>query len=137
MNKPVTKGRLQLSVLPQEWHGGRPIDCEDGPRPCKHSDCRYHLSDGRGDGPRMSDGGRMINPDARPGRRAAQTAQITETCAIDVAEEGPRTLAMIGGLLGLSRTLVGQIEKRAMKKYQRAMKAEGEACGGKSWRWRG
>lgn len=142
----MTKGRLHLTVLSQQWDGGRPFDCETAPRPCRQTDCRYHLLDGRGEGPRMSDGGRMINPDNRPGRKPkapvvpVTVESMTQTCSIDVAEDGSKTRVQIGALMGLSRERVLVIERVAMRKFRAArlelldaLKESGSAA----WRWRG
>lgn len=61
-------------------------ECEDGERPCPHVRCRYHLE------------------------------HATETCALDVADEGPKTFAAIGELMGLTRVRVFQIATAAIAK---------------------
>lgn len=87
----------------------------------------------------MSDGGRMIDPDDRPGR-APKFTPITvtletmqQTCAIDVAEDGSKTHKQIGDLMGLSREMVRQIERRAMRKLE-ALGSNDETP--PLWRWR-
>jgi hypothetical protein len=123
---------LRLNVLPQVWLGEngpkvRPFDCEpDGERCCLRIDCKFHLLDGRGAGRVVSDGGRRIDPDSRPGRKSKDrvigvTLQtLEEFCAIDVAETGPKDRGTIGRLLGISREMVRILERRAIRKIQAA-----------------
>lgn len=58
--------------------------CIDGPRPCPRTLCRYHLVDD-------------VSRKAPPGFR------LTQTCALDVALDGPHTLRVIGEYLGMTR----------------------------------
>jgi hypothetical protein len=92
MNKPVTKGRLQLSVLPQVWHAVRPADCASGSEPCPMPDeCRYHLS----------------NP-----------AHPEVSCAIDLADDGALSLVELGRVLGVTNEMVCKIQRRALRKLK-------------------
>lgn len=61
-------------------------ECVDGPRPCPHTTCRYHVASGR--------------PDA--------------SCALDLADRGERTLEEVGELLGMTREGARLIEKKAL-----------------------
>lgn len=140
--RQAENGRLHLTVLPQEWERVRPFECEaeEGwPRPCLVTECRYHLLDGRGAGRRMSEGGRSIDPDARPGRKpkapldSVTIETMPQTCAIDVAEDGPKNRREIGMLMGLNRETVRQIERRAMHKLMLLSGSEGTPP---LWRWR-
>lgn len=118
---------LKFTVLPQFWLGEsvRPHDCEaDGPRYCLREDCRFHLLDGRGNGRRVSEGGRSIDPNRPPGRapntpRGVESREtIPESCAIDVAEDGPQTRGRVGMLMGLSGERVRHIEAKAVAKIK-------------------
>ena len=78
--------------------------------------CRYHLYtdvDGNGE---------MRLP--QPGRALRE---LTVTCALDVADEGGRTLEEVGQLFGLTRERVRQVEKVALRKFKRKFKTSGLA----------
>ncbi len=91
------KGRLHLTVLPQAWHEqGRPLDCEaEGPRCCLVTDCRFHL------GPASWD--------------------RSQSCAIDVADDGPQSLRAVAEHEGVSFQMVDKIERRALQKFREGM----------------
>ena len=61
-------------------------ECVDGPRPCPHSTCRYHLD-----------------------------ADV-HSCALDVADLGPQVQDTIGTLLGVTKERARQIEAQALRK---------------------
>jgi hypothetical protein len=64
-------------------------DCEEGPRPCPWVQCRYHLEHEKW------------------------------TCALDVADDGPRTQVEVATLLGVSQERVLFLEHRARQRIQR------------------
>jgi len=41
---------------------------------------------------------------------------VDPSCALDVAEDGPKTLAQVGEILGVTRERVRQIEEMAIAK---------------------
>lgn len=92
---------------------GRPPtrgSCEGMPRPCPFVSCRYNLYlDIRGDGVL-----RVNFPDREPDEMLA-------SCALDLAEDGPRTLDAVAGLMGMSKERARQIEAVAMAKLQKAL----------------
>lgn len=63
-------------------------ECIDGPRPCPHVACRYHL-----------------------------TAEA-HSCALDVADVGPQLLDTVGKLLGVTEERVRQIEAGAIRRLK-------------------
>ena len=82
-------------------NSGRPVkraDCLEGPRPCPHSRCRYHLQ-------------REIAEDKLP------EAPI-ETCALDLADRGRNTLEEIAPHMGVSRERIRQMEAEALRKLR-------------------
>jgi DNA-binding transcriptional ArsR family regulator len=84
----MTRERLQL--------------CEDHRReamPCARTDCRYHLAD-------------LYHP------RGTPIAAMRATCALVVADSGPRTQEGVAELLGVHRSLVDQIEGRAAERLR-------------------
>jgi hypothetical protein len=73
----------------------RPIkrsDCASQPRPCPWAECRHHLPKG-----------------------------ATESCALDVAENGHLKLGEVGALEGLSRERVRQLERQAIANLRERM----------------
>lgn len=91
---------LEATELPPRTRG----ECEHGPRPCPWVRCRYHLG---------------IDVSASGGIRIPHSGDpiaLRETCALDVAARGGRTLEEVGELVGLTRERVRQIESAAMDK---------------------
>lgn len=85
------------------------IDCEDVPRPCPYAGCIYHLY--LDVTPR---GSLLLNhPDLEPW-------ELTESCALDVADRGPHTLEEIGEILNVSRERVRQIEAFIFRQLKRS-----------------
>lgn len=82
-------------------------DCVDVPRPCPFVACRYNMYlDVR------DDGGIRINfPDREPG-------EMTASCALDLASDGPRTLDLIGALMGVSKERARQLEASGLRKVK-------------------
>lgn len=84
--------------------------CHDGPRPCPYVSCRYHLYlDVRGDGVM-----RLNFPDRDP-------EELMASCALDMAEDGPRTLDSIAALMGMSKERARQLEASALVKLRVAL----------------
>ena len=61
-------------------------ECEEGIRPCPFASCRYWID------------------------------HVRVSCALDVAEDGPKTQELIAELLGVSQPAVVKIEQRAIRK---------------------
>jgi len=126
-------------------------DCIDGPRPCPWLGCRYHLGveveesrNARGirffvneAGTRRSIGDRGVFvklwyrgktlpvSKMRIDRLVSAVMSRSQTCALDIAEQGGLTLAEVGSVLGVSRERVRQIESgglRAIRSGARALK---------------
>lgn len=106
----------EIPTLDEDPDSSRPqtrAECAEGPRPCPHVTCRYNLYlDVRGDGVL-----RINFPDREP-------EEMLASCALDLAEDGPRTLDAIAGLMGMSKERARQIEVAAMKKLQKALGAK-------------
>lgn len=83
-------------------------DCVDGPRPCPHRSCRHH-----------------VHHVARRGRCGAAAPADAPTCALDLADEGPRTLGEIAKVFGLTRERVRQIEAKALGKVRARLRLQG------------
>lgn len=80
-------------------------DCANGPRPCPYASCRHHLFV---DTNRA--GGLKLNfPDL-------DLAEMSDTCALDVADRGGASLEDVGALMNVTREAVRLIELRALRK---------------------
>jgi hypothetical protein len=85
--------------------------CVDGPRPCPWVSCRYNLYlDVRGDG---------ILRFNFPGK---EPHEVFQSCALDLAEDGLRTLEQVALLMGMSKERARQIEEVAFDKLQSQIK---------------
>ncbi len=93
-------GERRLPVLRSE--------CVDGPRPCPFVSCQHHLYiDVAG-----RTGAIIMNfPDIKP-------EELTESCALDVADRGGATLEDVGEYTNLTRERIRQLEVRALDKLK-------------------
>jgi hypothetical protein len=69
--------------------GLTPMDGVNAQRPCPWSECRYHLT------------------------------HATESCALDVADQGGHTTGEVSAFMGVSRQRVEYLERRAIEKARR------------------
>ena len=82
-------------------------ECQNGVRPCPWVRCRHHLYlDVRADNVV-----RINFADRDP-------TEMLATCALDLAEDGPRTLEQVAGLMGMSKERARQIEEAALVKLR-------------------
>lgn len=107
--KHMTRHELEIGrALYPEVEPDRPRtrdDCVNGPRPCPYVACRHHLylDVTRG-------GGIKLNfPDL-------EVWEMTETCALDVADRGGATLDQVGNIMNLTRERVRQVEVETFAK---------------------
>lgn len=83
-------------------------DCKDGPRPCPWLSCKFHLYLDVN----PKNGALKKNfPDLEPW-------ELKETCALDVADQGPSTLEIVGEYLNLTRERIRQLETDGKQKLQ-------------------
>jgi hypothetical protein len=78
-------------------------ECSTVPRPCGFILCKYNL---------------------KPERRGPVPAEAP-SCALDVADAGGVTLEAIGGMLGVTRERIRQIEGRALRHFGERIRALG------------
>lgn len=82
-------------------------DCANVPRPCPFVSCRHNLYlDVRDDGYL-----RVNFPDRQPDEMVA-------SCVLDLAIDGPRTLDIIGALMGVSKERARQLERTGLNKVR-------------------
>lgn len=79
-------------------------ECANVPRPCPFVSCRYNLYlDVRNDGVL-----RVNFPDREPD-------EMTASCTLDLAVDGPRTLDAIAALMGMSKERARQLEASGLR----------------------
>ena len=82
--------------------------CRSGPRPCLWVSCRFHLYL---DVNQQSGSVKLNFPHLEPW-------QLSESCALDLAERGGLTLEAIGALLNLTRERARQLEQSGLAKLR-------------------
>src|SRR5439155_20445114 len=107
--KRLSRAELALGtqMYPPVNDADRPktrAECRDMPRPCPYVSCKHHLY--LDVNPHT--GSIKLNfPDLEPW-------ELEHTCALDVADEGSRTLEEIGAITNLTRERVRQVEVRGL-----------------------
>jgi len=103
---PLPRVSLPLAVIPLNRPKTR-AGCATVPRPCPFVSCRHNLYLD------VTDDGRLkFNfPDREPD-------QMSASCALDLADDGPRILDTIGGLMGMSKERARQIEVTGLEKVK-------------------
>ena len=104
------KPPAQHPMPPPYWRPRVRGDCVDGPRPCPYVGCRYHLFTDtlKGGSLRLQGNGTLKD-----------LVAMSQTCALDVADEGSSTLDAIGLLMTVHRERIRQIEKAALRKLRK------------------
>jgi hypothetical protein len=83
-------------------------ECIDGERPCPFVSCAHHLY--LDVSPKT--GAIKLNfPDL-------EVWEMTETCALDVADRGGTTLEEVGAIMNLTRERIRQVEVKGLAKLQ-------------------
>ncbi|GAC1590891.1 MAG: hypothetical protein NVS3B20_17230 [Polyangiales bacterium] len=104
----LERGRL---LFPEDTESERPkirAHCLEGPRPCPFVSCQHHLF--LDVSPRT--GAIKLNfPDL-------EVWEMTETCALDVADRGGTTLEEVGAIMNLTRERIRQVEVKGLAKLQ-------------------
>ena len=82
------------------------VECVDGPRPCPYVSCQHHL---------------FLDVSARTGAIKLnfpdlEVWEMTETCALDVADRGGTTLEEVGAIMNLTRERIRQVEVKGLAK---------------------
>jgi hypothetical protein len=109
--KRMTKRELELGRLlyPDMEDVERPrtrAECSDAPRPCPFVSCKHHL---------------YLDVSARTGAIKLnfpdlEVWEMSETCAIDVADRGGTTLEEVGAIMNLTRERIRQVEVKGLAK---------------------
>jgi Sigma-70, region 4 len=111
--KRMTKRELELGRLlyPDVEDVQKPrtrAECLDGERPCPFVSCKHHL---------------YLDVSARTGAIKLnfpdlEVWEMTETCALDVADRGGTTLEEVGAIMNLTRERIRQVEVKGLAKLQ-------------------
>ena len=103
----LNRGRM-LYPETDYWKPKSRSDCKDMERPCPYVSCKYHLY-----------------IDVHPVRGSIKLNfpdlelwEMTETCALDVADRGGITLEEVGEIMNLTRERVRQLETTGLAKLQ-------------------
>src|SRR4051812_7514944 len=108
----LSKTELNLGrmMYPEEeyWRPQMRSECADMERPCPFVSCRYHLY-----------------IDVHPVRGSIkinfpdlEVWEMTDTCALDIADRGGITLEEVGEIMNLTRERVRQVETQGLGKLQ-------------------
>jgi len=101
----------ELELVMQEIEAQRPrerAECATGPRPCMFISCKHHLYLDVN----PSTGSIKLNfPDR-------EVWEMSETCALDVADRGGITLEEVGAIMNLTRERIRQVETRGLLKLR-------------------
>jgi hypothetical protein len=101
----------ELQALMAELDASRPKtrgDCVDGQRPCPYVSCKYNLYV---DVNPRTGSVKMNFPDK-------ELWELSETCALDVADRAGITLEEVGVIMNLTRERVRQLEMRGLAKLR-------------------
>jgi hypothetical protein len=109
--KRMTKRELELGrmLFPEVEDSDKPrtrAECSDAPRPCPYVSCQHHL---------------YLDVSARTGAIKLnfpdlEVWEMTETCALDVADRGGTTLEEVGAIMNLTRERIRQVEVKGLAK---------------------
>ncbi len=111
--KRMTKRELELGrmLYPDVEDVQKPTkreDCALGQRPCPFVSCAQHL---------------YLDVSARTGAIKLnfpdlEVSEMTESCALDVADRGGTTLEEVGAIMNLTRERIRQVEVRGLAKLE-------------------
>ncbi|HEX3771666.1 MAG TPA: sigma factor-like helix-turn-helix DNA-binding protein [Polyangiaceae bacterium] len=99
-------GRLLYPEINDIVHPKSRADCVGGERPCPFVSCKHHL---------------YLDVSARTGAIKLnfpdlEVWEMTETCALDVADRGGTTLEEVGAIMNLTRERIRQVEVKGLAK---------------------
>lgn len=93
-------------------------ECSEVPRPCPYESCRHHLEVDHDRARRIRASG-LGRPTDLPA--AVRRHDYGQSCSLDLADEGARTLEEVGEVMGISREAVRLIEERALSKLAKVI----------------
>jgi hypothetical protein len=104
--RELERGRLLYPEVEEIEPPRARIDCVGGERPCPFVSCKHHL---------------YLDVSARTGAIKLnfpdlEVWEMTETCALDVADRGGTTLEEVGAIMNLTRERIRQVEVKGLAK---------------------
>jgi hypothetical protein len=108
--KRMTKRELEIGRLLYPEHDyEKPrtrSECVEGTRPCPYVSCKHHL---------------FLDVSSRTGAIKLnfpdlEVWEMSETCALDIADRGGTTLEEVGAIMNLTRERIRQVEVKALAK---------------------
>lgn len=110
--KRMTKRELELGrMMYPDSEVERPktrVECASGERPCPFVSCKHHLYL---DVSSKTGAIKLNFPDL-------EVWEMTETCALDVADKGGTTLEEVGAIMNLTRERIRQVEVKGLAKLE-------------------
>ena len=109
--KRLSKEELAMGEELSRVQINRPVDrdqCVNGQRPCPYVSCKHHLY-------------LDVNPDTgsiKLNFPDLEVWEMSETCALDVADRGGITLEEVGEILNLTRERIRQVEVKGLQKLR-------------------
>jgi hypothetical protein len=109
--KRLTREELALAEELRAYEYNRPMtrsECATGPRPCPYVACKHHLY-------------LDVNPETgsiKLNFPDLEVWEMSETCALDVADRGGITLEEVGEILNLTRERIRQVEVKGLEKLR-------------------
>jgi len=103
----LNRGRM-LYPETDYWKPKTRSECKDMERPCPYVSCKYHLYI---DVHPVRGSIKLNFPDL-------EVWEMTETCALDVADRGGITLEEVGEIMNLTRERVRQVETAGLARLQ-------------------
>jgi hypothetical protein len=111
--KRLSRAELERGrqLFPEETASLRPktrAECVDGARPCPFVSCKHHL---------------FLDVSSRTGAIKLnfpdlEVWQMSETCALDIADREGTTLEEVGAIMNLTRERIRQVEVKGLAKLQ-------------------
>ncbi len=111
MRRLTKEERAEAAAILAEIDALRPAtreDCRTSERPCPYISCKYHLY-------------LDVNPETgsiKINFPDLDVWEMSETCALDVADRGGITLEEVGELLNLTRERIRQVEVHGLEKLR-------------------
>ncbi len=106
--RELEMGRLLYPDVEDVLKPTKRAECIEGERPCPFVSCKHHL---------------YLDVSARTGAIKLnfpdlEVWEMTETCALDVADRGGTTLEEVGAIMNLTRERIRQVEVKGLAKLQ-------------------
>ena len=106
--RELEMGRLLYPDVEDVIKPTKRAECIEGERPCPFVSCKHHL---------------YLDVSSRTGAIKLnfpdlEVWEMTETCALDVADRGGTTLEEVGAIMNLTRERIRQVEVKGLAKLQ-------------------